>query len=143
MKLNPANVQYLIVHCSATPPSIYVDASVITSWHRQRGFAKGGYHKIIRRDGVVENGRALNEVGAHAVGFNSKSVGICLAGGVTIKNVPVDNFTVKQKNSLVVVLKELKALFKNARVLGHRDIPGVKKACPSFDVRKWWGIFEN
>ena len=22
-------------------------------------------------------------------------------------------------------------------ILGHRDFPGVGKACPSFDVRKW------
>lgn len=28
-------------------------------------------------------------------------------------------------------------MFTAAEVLGHRDFPGVKKECPSFDVRTW------
>ena len=24
-----------------------------------------------------------------------------------------------------------------SEIVGHRDLPGVTKACPSFDVRKW------
>ena len=139
-KLDPTNVQYLVVHCSASPPSVFVDAKVLTRWHRERGFTTVGYHKIIRRDGVVEDGRSLDEVGAHVEGYNSKSVGICLAGGVDAKNVPTDNFTSVQKQSLIALLMGLLVAFPNATVLGHRDIPGVKKACPSFDVKPWWAV---
>jgi hypothetical protein len=28
--------------------------------------------------------------------------------------------------------------YPQAEVLGHRDIPGVKKDCPSFNVKEWW-----
>jgi len=29
-------------------------------------------------------------------------------------------------------------MYPKAKILGHRDLPGVRKACPCFDVRKWW-----
>lgn len=140
MALDPKEVRYLIVHCSASPPSVYVDAKVIDRWHRERGFSKGGYHKVIRWDGVIEDGRPLSEIGAHAQGVNAKSIGICLAGGVEEKNVASDNFTAIQKQSLVGLLKVLKKRFPGAEVLGHRDIPGVTKSCPSWDVKAWWAL---
>lgn len=143
-------VNYLVVHCSATPrTATQVGARDIDGWHRKRGWLKIGYHFVIKRDGTIERGRALDEVGSHTQGFNSQSIGICLIGGGD--NIPNSeaNFEPKQYESLELVLRDLKRRYPNAAVLGHRDLSQDKdrdgvvepqewlKTCPTFDVRKW------
>jgi N-acetyl-anhydromuramyl-L-alanine amidase AmpD len=135
--LDPARVKFIVVHCSATPPDAKVDAREIDRWHRMKGWLMIGYHWVIKRDGTVEQGRKPDQPGAHAEGFNDKSIGICLAGGVNAKGDPEDNFTWEQKSSLLSVIAGSRVLYPKAEVLGHRDLPGVRKACPSFDVRAW------
>lgn len=135
--LIPERVAFLVVHCSATRPSQDFDVSDIRRMHLQRGFFDVGYHFVIKRDGTVQEGRPLDRQGAHAERFNHLSVGVCMIGGVTEKDVNVaeDNFTPEQFASLKKVLADLRTKFPHAEVLGHRDLPNVKKACPSFDVR--------
>ena len=48
--------------------------------HRARGLRSVGFHYVIRTDGTLERGRELAESGAHCLGFNADSVGICLCG---------------------------------------------------------------
>ena len=38
-----------------------------------------------------------------------------------------------------LVLKEWLAKYPKARIRGHRDFPGVKKACPQFIAEKEYG----
>ena len=127
----------IVVHCSATQPKQDIGAAEIERWHRQRSFLAIGYHYVIRRDGTVELGRPDDTVGAHVEGHNSTSVGICLVGGVDAKLKPQDNFTAEQYAALHDLLVEVKAKYPEAEILGHRDFPGVDKACPSFDVKDW------
>ena len=63
------------------------DAAEIDRWHRERGWLKIGYHFVIKRDGTIEEGRHVDEVGAHAKGHNSTSVSVCMIGGVAEDNV--------------------------------------------------------
>jgi N-acetylmuramoyl-L-alanine amidase len=135
------SVDYIVIHCAATKPSMDIGVEEIDRWHRQRGFFAVGYHKVIRRDGTIEDGRAIDVRGAHAKGFNSRSIGICLAGGVSQENAnkAENNFTDAQFDSLKYLIKHFTTKFPNAEVLGHRDLPNVNKDCPSFDVRKWRG----
>lgn len=130
--------EYIVIHCSATKASMNTDAKEIDRWHRQRGWRKIGYHWVIRRDGVVEEGRDLGEVGAHAKGFNHNSVGICMVGGIDDKGEPENNYTDEQWKALEQLVWQMKLPYPDAEVLGHCDLPDVKKACPCFDVRKWW-----
>ena len=134
----------IVVHCSATRPSQDIGVREIDRWHRQKGYFRVGYHLVIRRDGTLEKGRDLDQVGAHArdAGYNRKSVGICLVGGVSEKDVsvPENNFTDAQFATLSCAIAALKGTYPTiVEVIGHRDIPGVKKACPSFDVSAWLG----
>jgi N-acetylmuramoyl-L-alanine amidase len=131
------DVRYLIVHCSASPPSMDIGAKEIDRWHRQRGFLMIGYHKVIRRNGVIEDGRPLDRPGAHVAGYNQYSIGVCLVGGEDAHAVPENNFTPEQFATLRSLLSDLKLKFPKAEILGHRDMPNVAKACPSFDVRAW------
>jgi N-acetylmuramoyl-L-alanine amidase len=137
--LNPEDVKFIAVHCSATAPTVDVGAAEIDRWHRMRGFLKIGYHFVIRRDGVAEEGRKLTERGAHVEDFNHCSIGVCLVGGVDAskRQLPQNNFTPEQFDTLAALLQDLKARFPSAVIQGHRDFPNVAKACPSFDVKRW------
>lgn len=135
--LDSGAVRYIVVHCSATPPSMDIGVAEIDRWHRQRGFLKIGYHRVIRRDGTVEKGRDWDEVGAHVEGWNSVSVGICLVGGIDDKGKPEDSFEPVQKAILRAMLESLLVKFPKAQIIGHHDL-NPHKACPSFDVKAWW-----
>lgn len=129
---------FIAIHCSATnPKATKVDAAEIDRWHRKNGWACIGYHFVIKRDGVVETGRDETVIGAHVEGHNAYSIGICMVGGVDEKGQPQDNFTPAQYESLKELLRGLKELYPKAVIQGHRDFPGVKKACPSFSVKDW------
>jgi N-acetylmuramoyl-L-alanine amidase len=138
--VKPEQVKFLVVHCSATPASMDIGAREIDRWHRAKGWTMIGYHFVIRRNGSVEVGRRIDQVGAHAAGFNSRSLGLCLVGGLSEDGrTAVDNFTAIQKTMLRTRLNMLKSAgYKHAEVLGHRDLPNVHKDCPSFDVRSWF-----
>jgi N-acetylmuramoyl-L-alanine amidase len=136
--LVPNKVRYLVVHCSATKPSMDIGVKEIDSWHKAQGWYCCGYHKVIRRDGTVEDGRSLSIEGAHVLEFNACSVGICLVGGIDEGGKPENNFTPEQFEALKNLILELKPRFPEAIIFGHRDFPGVAKACPSFDCRAWW-----
>ena len=69
-------------------------------------------------------------------GFNSVSINISYIGGVDAQNKPIDNRTEAQKKALLDLLKKLKKQFPKAIIQGHRDFPGVKKACPSFNAKE-------
>ena len=97
--------------------------------HLSFGWDGIGYHKIINRNGEIENGRPEYWVGAHIKGLNEESLGVCLIG----KN----NFTKKQFDSLKVVLSEWKKRFPKAYIDGHRNLTKTKKTCPNFEVRDW------
>lgn len=56
------------------------DAVKIDKRHRARGLKRIGFHYVIREDGRLERGRELRDPGAHCLGFNSDSIGICLSG---------------------------------------------------------------
>jgi N-acetylmuramoyl-L-alanine amidase len=111
----------------------------IDAWHRHRGFLMVGYNYVVRRNGTVEVGRPEDESGAHARGYNHKSIGIALVGGCTEDDVKVaeNNFTSEQWESLDTLVRVLKVNYPKAKVLGHRDLEGVTKECPSFDVQSW------
>lgn len=138
-------IDNIIIHCSATPPSLDIGAETIEQWHRANGWLAIGYHYIIKRDGSIQNGRDLDgdgnileEVGAHAYGYNSRSVGICLVGGVGDDGMPDANFSLMQyislKQCIEQVMREVRHQRQKPQIIGHRDISN--KACPSFNVQE-------
>lgn len=129
-------INLIVIHCSATPPSMDIGAEEIRLWHtKQNGWSDIGYHFVIRRDGRQEEGRPLERIGAHAKGFNKNSIGICYVGGVDENLDPEDNRTDCQKDQLLSLLYLLKLSYPAAQIVGHCDLPGVTKACPSFNAK--------
>ena len=132
------NTDYIVIHCAATKASMDIGLTEIRKWHVQgNGWRDVGYHYIIRRNGEVELGRSIRDTGAHAAGYNHKSVGLCMVGGMAEDNSAENNFTAQQWTALLDLVKQLKADYPEADVIGHNEIS--EKECPSFDVQKWKG----
>ena len=123
-------IDRIIIHCTDTIKGRICTVEEITAWHKQRGFRTCGYHIVVQPDGSVQFGRPIEDIGAHAKGYNSTSIGIAYAGGKG-----GDTRTYEQIHVLRGLVAGLKAIYPIAEVLGHRDLPGVTKSCPSFDVK--------
>jgi len=124
----------LIIHCSATPENVWFDIDDIDEWHKKRGWKGCGYHFVIGLNGEIWKGREVGEDGAHAKHFNDW-VGICYIGGTDMDGQPADTRTNDQRASLADLVHSFSLVFGHLPVIGHRDLPNVKKACPCFDVR--------
>jgi N-acetylmuramoyl-L-alanine amidase len=152
-----ARFDHFVCHCTATPPGVHVDDEWLDHLHGDiRGWSnRTGYHVLIGRDGTVytkDRGHKMRDfklAGAHVgnvgKGWNSRSFGVVLAGGVDNDNRPVNNFTEAQWASLEeVCVGFLKAHPDpyNVSEAGHKDLlrehGGPPKACPCFDFRGWW-----
>jgi len=121
---NVRKIDKVILHCSASD-NCDQTAAMIDSWHKERGFAKIGYHYFIRSSGMLEKGREDEEVGAHCEGYNATSIGICMAG------LYVHNFTTAQFATLTALLKDLRLRYPKATLHGHTEF-NVHKTCPVF-----------
>ena len=127
--LEPRAVRHLVVHCSATPDAEDIGAREIHAMHLGFGWHGIGYHRVVRRDGRIEAGRPDCWIGAHVLGHNAVSLGVCLIG--------CEAFTDVQFDALEKVLREWQALCPNASIRGHRDFAYTEKTCPNFDVGAW------
>lgn len=130
----------IIVHCSATPEGRRFTADDIDKWHRARGFTGIGYHYVILLDGTIQEGRPLDAPGAHCLGHNSNSIGICYIGGLDSHGKKAkDTRTLPQSDALATLLKRLHNQFPHATLHGHCEF--AAKACPSFNVHELDYIF--
>lgn len=136
-------VQEIIVHCSATRPEwmagrpIEEKRAEIKRWHLQNGWSDIGYHWLIDRDGAIIAGRAETVVGAHTVGKNSGTIGICLIGGFGSAETDRfdQHFTSLQDAALRLTIDGIKKRTQIKRVSGHNEY--AAKACPGFNVPSW------
>lgn len=128
-------VTMLVIHCTATKQGVDIGADDVRKWHKQRGWSDIGYHYIIRLDGTLEKGRPVSKQGAHARGFNDGSIGISYVGGLDDNMRPKDTRTKAQKETMHRLVNKLKKQYPIDTIVGHRDLPKVKKACPCFDAR--------
>jgi hypothetical protein len=163
----PREITLIVIHCSASPdgvslfegepgaPGFTTPVEVIDRWHAKRGFRRAlqwrermnpdlasiGYHFVLYTNGATVTGRHMDEVGAHVVGNNLTSLGICMIG--------TERFTRDQWRSLKQLVELLQLKYPSARVCGHRDLSPDQnndglvepwewlKTCPGFDVAAW------
>lgn len=127
------HIDLIVVHCSATRCNRSFPVTALIRCHADR-FGFTGYHYYITRDGTTYQTRHEQLVGAHAVGHNSHSLGVCYEGGYDEQGRATDTRTKAQKKALLKLLRRLKTEHPDARILGHRDLPDVHKDCPCFDA---------
>ena len=143
-------MQYLVIHCTATPEGREVSAAEIRRWHTApisqggRGWKQVGYTDMVHLDGRVE--RLVNnnedaqvdawEVTNGAAGYNNVSRHIVYVGGCDKAGKPKDTRTEAQREALKHYVEDFHARFPQVKIVGHHELnPG--KACPSFDVPSW------
>lgn len=147
-----SRMKYLVLHCTATPEGREVSSKEIRHWHTDpvskggRGWKQVGYTDLFHLDGTVERLVRNNEdaevdpweVTNGAAGYNSVSRHVVYAGGVAKDGkTPKDTRTAGQLKAMRDYVRDFHERFPQIRIVGHRDLPGVKKACPSFDVKAW------
>ena len=139
-------INLIVVHCSATRADRDFTENDLEVCHRHRGFNGAGYHFYIRKNGDIKNTRPLEKPGAHALGYNAHSIGICYEGGLDVRYRPADTRTEWQKHSLRVLIRTLLMDYPGCRVCGLRDLSPDRngdgrispeewvKECPCFEV---------
>lgn len=154
-------MKYLVLHCTATPEGREVTSGEIRHWHTDpvkkggRGWKQVGYTDMIHLDGRVERLVRNNEdaevdpceVTNGAKGYNTVSRHVVYVGGVSKDGKTAkDTRTEAQLKAMTAYVRDFHARFPQIRIVGHGELPGVKKACPSFDVAAWLrsiGIYQK
>jgi len=127
------NINKIILHTSYTPAGREHDVEDIRAWHKAKGWKDVGYHYIIKIDGTIEQGRPLDNIGAHCSGQNQGSIGICYIGGMSANDrTPEDTRTEAQKTALRNLIHYLDLVFGGLTVHGHNEFSN--KPCPCFNV---------
>lgn len=134
--MDPSKIKFLTIHCAATPEGRDVKAADISQWDIAK-FGQISYHFVIELDGTIHRTLRDDQRGAHVGKNNTGNIGVCYVGGVDKNGNPKDTRTDAQKKSMLTLVRTYKARFPGIVVRGHRDWPGVAKACPSFDVAAW------
>jgi N-acetylmuramoyl-L-alanine amidase len=140
-------IDLIVIHCSASLPKHDIGVEEITQMHLNRGWSDVGYHFIIKQDGTIEVGRPIESIGAHALGYNRNSVGVCYVGGLDENGKASDTRTDEQIIALEELINDLLAQFTEVlEIKGHRDLsPDLDgdgiierhewlKQCPCFDA---------
>lgn len=145
-----AKIKRIVIHCTDEPHTAKRNREyyryfffVVKNWKHF------GYHAIVYQDGRWEMLQPLPEVTADggyitndtqacgAAGYNSDSIHIAYVGGRWGNTSQTgDTRTDEQKKTLWALVGMWKAMYKIKEVVGHRDLPGVKKTCPNFDAKR-------
>lgn len=144
------HLQYLVIHCTATPAGREVTADEIRRWHTSpvsaggRGWKQVGYTDLIHLDGSIERLVDNNEdawvdpweVTNGAKGYNSVSRHVVYAGGLASDaKTARDTRTPAQLKAMEEYVRDFHNRFPDVKIVGHRDL--APKECPSFDVAAW------
>jgi len=129
--------EFIIIHHSATDRD-QTSFESVNEFHKQKWNFKSklgyyiGYQYFITADGKLYQGRADDETGAHTIGYNINSIGICLAG-----NFMVEQPTPAQINSLesLVASKREQWNIPVKNILGHREVG--QTLCPGDNLMSW------
>lgn len=88
-----------------------------------------GYHFIILKDGKIYQTRKISEEGAHCIGMNTSSIGVCVVGNFTPGS--PDMITQAQIDAYKTLIKKLMLRHNilTENIQNHRDYASYKD-CP-------------
>jgi len=120
----------LVIHVADTPNGRPDTAEDIHRWHQNdNGWHGIGYHYVVLVDGDVQRGRPEYWDGAHAPGYNHRSIAICLIGR--------DKFSDEQWDTLEWMVRDILNRYPGMEVVGHNDLD-PSRTCPNFNAKKWF-----
>ena len=119
-------IKEIIIHCSDSETATGND---VLAWHiNGNGWDDVGYHYIIEKSGELKAGRPLQIQGAHCLGHNRKSIGICLIGR--------DKFSFEQLEQLRRLIYNIELLVNSMiklEIKAHYEY-NESKTCPNIDA---------
>lgn len=133
------HIDRVVIHHS---DSEWGNAINIEEWHKAKPheFDMIGYHYIITNghtdnhisydhiaDGLIETGRPIELQGAHCLGYNETSIGVCLIGRS-------GRFSSSQYKALANLLKQLRGFYGDIEINMHSDLDEKKGKCPGISV---------
>jgi N-acetylmuramoyl-L-alanine amidase len=131
-KLN--QIDKIIIHCSDSDRPEDDNIFSIRRWHWEKGYQDIGYNFVVTKSGEICEGRRIDYWGAHCIGENRYSIGICLTGK--------HEFTEAQFKATKELCEDL--IFKDPvspnlnswkRVFPHSKF-NPNKTCPNFPIQK-------
>jgi len=123
---DPVRPRGIVLHTVGVPGD--TTAAAIRKYHvEHNGWQDLGYHRVVRKDGTVETGRALWRMGAHTNGAND-TLGICVTG-----DGDQEPWTHSQHGSVLYLCIEWCRHYGwgAEAVCGHREAPVWLKAKPT------------
>lgn len=132
-------VDLIVIHCSATKETVNYTFEQCIKDHKARGFNTCGYHRYIRKDGTIHEGRPFQNQGAHVANFNRHSIGICYEGGLDANGKAKDTRTPEQKEALIKCINEALEWANGTvtRITGHRDLSPDKNGNGIVEPNEW------
>lgn len=145
-----SKVKRIVVHCTGEYPDSRRNYEYYRHWFFDvKKWKHFGYHVVVYQDGtwqtlqqwpvLTSDGGMINDasMACGAKGFNSDSLHIAYVGGILRPDGrPADTRTDAQKQTLWSLIALWKKNYKVTEVVGHSQLPTVKKACPCFDAKK-------
>lgn len=133
MDIRNTTEQIVLHHSGVT---VRQSVETIHNYHKYtNGWSGIGYHFYIRTTGEIYRGRPENTVGAHAVGANYNSIGICFEGNFSKEK--MGEKQIKAGQELIAYLKEK---YDISKVVGHRDIDNSECPGKDFPMDKFTGV---
>lgn len=114
------NPKILVFHHAAIKN---ITAEGIHELHKKKGWEGIGYHYFISKDGTIYEGRPERTEGAHTIGKNKESIGICIEGNLEESEITLNQIISLENLSVYLCLKyDIKDL------LQHKDLSNT--LCP-------------
>ena len=122
--------KFIVIHHTGMPGADKDStAEAIHEFHQKtNGWAGIGYHYLIRKNGMIEQGRKPEAIGAHAYHYNKPSIGVSLAGNFDIGRPTESQMDSLKELVLWLCLKYRLDPLKKGVIVGHRDLNDT--ACP-------------
>lgn len=130
------NPNKIIIHCSATKDGPTVSWGAIRKYHIETlGWDDIGYGwgiELMNDHYEILMGRRPDLIGAHTIGQNNQSIGICVVG-----NYDIDPVTQEIKETVQKLLTWLILIYKipSKEIYGHCEF--ALKTCPGKNMMDW------
>lgn len=99
--------EHLVLHATHS----YPEWEDLLKCHLNRGFSGVGYHIFVSKSGKVYKNRKFNWHGAHCIGFNKNSIGLCFyLGEILLEDV---------KSCVKDSIEEIRRQFPEIKIISH------------------------
>jgi N-acetylmuramoyl-L-alanine amidase len=114
----------------------------VNLYHKSKSFPisslgfYGGYHYLVEKDGSIFQYRKETDEGAHTIGFNLSSIGVCMSG-----NFDIEYPTAAQRSAFAALLSGIMDRWKIpvGNIDPHRAY--ANKSCPGQLLPDNWAVF--